>query len=748
MRATGNGARVGRAGTVRRALRRPLATVSVMALAASGAVALAPSAAAEVIVRPSDGVLRVKGHGWGHGRGMSQWGAYGAATKGLTYRQILSFYYPGTTLGSLPNSSITVRITGDTDGITQVQAPIPGKNAGGLQVTSGSNGTAKALPTTLGATSWRTSTSIDGTTATLQYHALVDGTWSWQNYDLLGNGGTLAAPVAFSSTSGTVRLLLGSTYRAYAGSVSGVRYNGTHYSVVRTTMEDYLRGVVPSEMPASWKTEALKAQAVAARSYAANQRAASPSGRPYQTCDSTSCQVFKGLADYTTAGDLAATNTAAPTDAAITATAASILTYGGKPAFTEFSASNGGYSVAGDVPYLVAKADPYDGVVPNSAHDWTASVAVSTLEAKHPSIGRLSSITVDRDGRGDWGGRPDYVTLAGSTGSVRLTGSEFSSEAGFKHRWWALASPQEVPPAPRISGADRYQTAAAVAAKFGSGVPVAYVASGASFADALAGAARAGALGGPILLTATGSLPRATADALRAAKPARIVVLGGSSVVSSSVLTALKPLATTGDVTRVSGPDRYGTAAQISSQSFAPGVGAVYVASGDAFPDALAGAAVAAASQAPVLLTRAGQLPPATAKELDRLKPVSIVVLGGESAVSNSVKDQIAAFAQGGGVLRISGADRYETASAVASTLLPDATSAYVANGLQFPDALAGAALAGRNGSPVLLTAPRSLPGATVAALQQQQPTAITVLGGTAVVSASVASELGRYIVP
>jgi SpoIID/LytB domain protein len=750
MRATESGTSQVEGG--RRWLRRPLAVASALAVAATGLVALAPSASAEVIVRPSDGVLRVKGHGFGHGRGMSQWGAYGAATKGLTYRQILAFYYPGTTISTLPNSSITVRVTGDTDGITQVQAPISGKYGGQLQVTTGGSSTPTTLPTNLGATSWRTSTSIDGTTATLQYHSKASGTWQWENYDGLGT--TIKAPITFSSTTGIVRLFLGSTYRSYRGSVSGVRYNGTHYSVVRTTMESYLQGVVPSEMPASWRTEALKAQAVAARTYAANQRATSPSSRPYQTCDSTSCQVFKGLAEYTTAGDLDATNTASSTNDAIAATSETILTYGGKPAFTEFSASNGGYSVQGyfadgtKVPYLVAKADPYDGAVPNSANSWTDSVAISTLEQKHPSIGRLSSITVDRDGHGDWGGRPDYVTLTGSTGSVKLTGSTFSSEAGFLHRWWALQTPQDVPPAPRLAGDDRYETAAAVAAKFGSNVPVAYVASSASFADALAGAARAGGLGGPVLLTKAGSLSSATAAVLKdTLRPARIVVLGGPTLISESVVAALKPLATTGDVTRVYGDDRYGTAAKVSSTSFSPGMSTVYLASGEAFPDALAGAAVAAANDAPVLLTKAGSLPAPTAAELERLQPASIVVLGGEGAISKAVEDQLAPYAHGGGVTRVWGDDRYETASAVASKLLPDATSAYVANGLLFPDALAGAALAGHKGAPVLLTKPTTLPGATAKALQDQQPSAITVLGGAGVVSTSVASALGRYIV-
>lgn len=735
MTATTSAAPTDRPG-VRRWLRRPLATLAAVVVTASGLVALATSASAEVVVRPSDGVLRVKGHGFGHGRGMSQYGARGAAEKGLTYKQILDFYYPGTSLGSLADSSITVRATGDTDGITQVAAQ------SGLQLSSGSNATARTLPTNIGATSWRTSTTSNGTTATLQYHVQSGGVWTWKDYDLLGNGGTLTPPVTFSnSSSGRVRLLLGSYYREYIGSVIAARYNGTHYSVVKTTMETYLRGVVPSEMPASWSTEAVKAQSVAARTYAANQRASSPSGRPYQTCDSTSCQVFHGYADYDTSGALLTARTNSLSDAAIKATAGVTVMYGGKPAFTEFSASNGGYSVAGDVPYLVAKKDPYDGLN-NPVHDWTASVTVATIEKAHPSIGRLASLHVVRDGNGDWGGRPDTITLVGSTGSETISGSQFSSEAGFRHRWWALLEPQDVTPAPRLSGSDRYETAAAVAAKFPAD-SVAYIASGESFPDALAGAARAGSLGGPVLLTAPKGLPAATVKALTRLAPSQIVVLGGTTAVSDTVVTQLKPL-TPGAVTRIQGADRYATAAKISS-SFPRGVPTVYVASGADFPDALAGAAVAAAGGEPVLLTKATSLPTATAQAITALAPGKIVILGGTGAVSAAVETQLRGLGAAT-VSRVSGSDRYQTAALV-SALLPTATSAYVASGTTFPDALAGAALAGHLGAPVLLTAPTSLPGVTGSALTTMRPNEIYVLGGPSAVSTVVAGQLGAYLV-
>jgi SpoIID/LytB domain protein len=719
--------------------------LALLAMTGSGLVALAPSASAEVVVRPADGVLRVKGHGWGHGRGMSQYGAWGAAQQGLSYQQILAFYYPGTTRSTQSNSSITVRVTTDTDGITEVQAQ------DGLRVTSGSNSTARTLPTDLGATRWRTSTSMDGTTSTLQYLSSAAGNATWKSYDLLGTGTPLAAPVTFSNTSGHVRLLLGSTspyYRDYIGSVAGIRYNGKHYSVVRTTMETYLRGVVPAEMPSYWSTAALQAQSVAARTYASSQRADS-AGRPYETCDSTSCQVFHGYADYSTSGTLKTARTASSTDKAIDATAGVVLTYGGKPAFTEFSASNGGYSVQGyfangsKVPYLVPKPDPYDGMADNPVHDWTASVTMATIEAAHPSIGRLASLHVTRDGNGDWGGRPDTVQLVGDAGSVTISGSQFSSEAGFKHRWWTLATPQSVPAVPRLAGNDRYATAAAVAAKFGTNVPVAYVTAGGSFADALAGAARAGSLGGPVLLTGRDALPAATAQALTALSPGRIVVLGQSGAVSDAVLTGLKPY-TSGAVTRVGGKDRYATAAAVAAD-YPAGVPTVYLASGADFPDALSAAAVAAAQDAPVLLTQPGSLPEPTATAIRTLRPGAVVIMGGTGAVSSAVETQLRSLGSFT-VTRLSGADRYQTA-ALAAARLPSATSAYVASGSAFPDALAGAALAGHLGAPVLLTGGSSVPSSTTGVLTTMRPRAITVLGGAGVVSNAVASALGGYVV-
>lgn len=290
--------------------------------------------------------------------------------------------------------------------------------------------------------------------------------------------------------------------------------------------------------------------------------------------------------------------------------------------------------------------------------------------------------------------------------------------------------------APRLAGLDRYATAAAVAGEFPSGVATVYVASGEGYADALAAAARAGGQQEPVLLTKPRSLPKATTDALIRLAPQRIVVMGGNASVSPDVAAQLAAY-TAGGVTRLAGPDRYATAAAVAGE-YAPGVDTVYVASGQGFADALAGAALAGSQKAPVLLTSPGVLPAATANALTRLQPKRIVVLGGVGSVSAPVATQLATYTQGP-VERLAGADRYATAAAVADQFPAGAPAAFLTSGAGFADALAGAALAASRPGPVLLTTRDSIPSVTKTALGRLMPTSVTVLGGRGVVSSRVA---------
>ena len=299
----------------------------------------------------------------------------------------------------------------------------------------------------------------------------------------------------------------------------------------------------------------------------------------------------------------------------------------------------------------------------------------------------------------------------------------------------------------RIAGANRYATAAALSQSvFPSPVPVAYVASGLNFPDALAGGPAAAVEGGPLLLVGSG-IPAETAAELTRLQPAQIVVLGGTGVVSAQVASSLASY-TSGDVTRVSGSDRYATAAALSLRAFPNGATTAYVASGLTFPDALSGGAAAAANGAPLLLVGNGAVPTATANELTRLGVTTIKVLGGPAAISEATATALGSY---GTVQRISGPDRYATSVAINQDAFADNTggTVYLATGLNFPDALTVAPTA----RPLVLVPGTSttLPAGTAAELQRLNPARAVIMGGTGAVSAeleqAVRTLLGAVVV-
>jgi subtilisin family serine protease/putative cell wall-binding protein len=295
----------------------------------------------------------------------------------------------------------------------------------------------------------------------------------------------------------------------------------------------------------------------------------------------------------------------------------------------------------------------------------------------------------------------------------------------------------------RRSGPDRYATAAAVSAsRFAPGVPVVYLATGLAYPDALS-AGPAAALGnGPLLLVTRDSIPDATRAELIRLKPGRVVIVGGSGVVSASVASAAAAY-TSGTVSRLAGADRYATAAAISRATFASGVPLVYLATGANYPDALAGAAAAARAKVPVLLVTHNSIPDSTRAELTRLKPGRVVILGGSGVVSAGVASAAAAYTSGT-VSRLAGADRYATAVAVSSSgfAAGAAATVYIATGTTFPDGLAGGPVAGLHNSPLLLVPSGSLPQVVADELRRLNPSTVIVLGGKGIISDSVLNAI------
>jgi len=295
----------------------------------------------------------------------------------------------------------------------------------------------------------------------------------------------------------------------------------------------------------------------------------------------------------------------------------------------------------------------------------------------------------------------------------------------------------------RLAGGDRYATAAAISrSRFGGGASTVFIATGGSFPDALAGSPAAAKANGPILLTGRDSLPAATATELDRLNPSKIVILGGTGSVSTAVASRLGGYAD--NLVRWAGADRFATAAAISRSSFAPGVAAVYIATGSTFPDALSGGAVAGRNGGPILLVKRGALPSATATELDRLNPGKIIILGGTGAVSNTVADAVRRFATSGTVTRLAGADRYATSVVVSRSSYGSSGSdaVFVATGGNFPDGLAGGPVAALLPGPLLLVSKTTLPGTVANELERLNPDKVFVLGGTGSVSDAVVRSI------
>jgi putative cell wall-binding protein len=263
----------------------------------------------------------------------------------------------------------------------------------------------------------------------------------------------------------------------------------------------------------------------------------------------------------------------------------------------------------------------------------------------------------------------------------------------------------------RISGSDRYATATEVAFEFSS-PDIVLIATGENFPDAISAGAIGALLGAPILLTHHNSMPTVTSDALEALAPNTVVILGGEAAVSAGVESKLA--AAYPSVTRLWGNDRYGTAAAVALWHFADpsAVDTVYVVSGDHYVDALVAGPLATTDGAPVLLVRQDTIPGSTMREIERLSPSRIVIVGGSLVVGSEVESLLSGT--GAAVSRIDGSSRYATAASAASGAAPG-SRVYLATGVDFPDGLTATPLA--NGAPILLVDDNALPAATASAI-------------------------------
>lgn len=294
----------------------------------------------------------------------------------------------------------------------------------------------------------------------------------------------------------------------------------------------------------------------------------------------------------------------------------------------------------------------------------------------------------------------------------------------------------------RISGFDAMETSVKISQEgWPNGASTVILATVVNFPDALAAAPLAHQYDAPVLLTENKHLTPSVEQELGRLKPSKVIIVGGTAVVSKEVEDLLQQHY---DVTRISGYDQYETSAQIATylHNVNPEIsGKAVIAYGGNFPDALAISSWAAYHGIPILLTDRMKLPQATKIALQNLNVTETIVVGGTAVVGPQVESQLT------GVKRYSGIDQYQTGIAIANGLGDSFKNIYLATGENFPDALAGSALAARTGSPIILV-DKNLDSTAVTSFFADHNLNIesaSVLGGTAVVSPTVWEKITRF---
>lgn len=690
----------------------------------------APARAADVEAQAIT-TFTVRGTGFGHGIGLSQYGSQGSALAGKSYTWILAQYYTGTTLGT---ATKTVRVKID----------------------------AAATPSNDGFTrlSWRILSGQPGTTIKINGVTQAAGT---HTFSVSGSSIVVTAPSGAKATyTGTVTVtpsggsppLLQVVEGSGIYSLPNTRYrgqielsvaNGRMKAVNVLPMDSYMYGVVPREMPSGWHAEALKAQAVAARSYAY-----ASSGELYCT---TRSQAYQGFGGYNSSGQWVGETNA--TTAAVNQTKDQVLRYGGSVIRAYYSSHSGGHTANNEdvwvggspLPWARGVPDPYESRANPPYAPWPADKEktytglqmadrLRGLTGVPASPTTVIGTTTDRA----VSGHVRYVTFRFSNGATAtVSGDTVRSRLGLlSTNFYFTGFPIE-----RIAGSNRYDTAADIARKaFPATAPAVVIASGEDFADALTGSALAGAAGGPLLLTAATRLPAETSGALGTLKPATVYVMGGETAVGNQVVSAIAAALPSAEVTRVAGVDRYQTARRAAETVRALAGGDVaIVANSTSWADAAAASALAYAQKTPILLTSADKLGEQAAGFLSADKPGTALVVGGPTVVSDAAFNAVAA-ATGTQPRRLSGANRYETAAAVARYTLGDPVfftydQVYIATGVEYADALTGGVLAGVRRKPLLLTYTDSCPAGTAGFLTERRNGIGTIylFGGPAAIS-------------
>jgi SpoIID/LytB domain protein len=781
-----------------RAGGRRIGRLTAITLLAALAIASVPADRADAV--PNDTSIVIDGGGWGHGIGMPQWGAQAQAVHGgYSYDQILSYWYTGTGLRQAAQSK------------SRNDKQVPDPLRIGINYVQLSGEVREYRPFR-----WQDFRPVNGpvevclegeSQGSCSFTANPGETWRYRYFAEDGGfceiaiDGDYGNPVYTHPTDCDVRLFwsdqpntrvwfpgsdVARTFaRGHIAFRGGVEVNGQkgfHLNVV-LTLEEYMYGI--GEVPNTWHMEALKAQAVAARTYGA-EKAARNGLRSDCSCHlvwDTMDQAYRAWYTSSTNPITEGSPSGDRWKAAVDSTAGLIVvgTSGGNVmAETYYSSSTGGAtenvsdmwgSNQANYPYLVSRPDPwsvmYAGTPTESAsirwrHTRTAGQIVSALTSTSgscstaimPGLTELISLEITEthvsgspraiEVTGIVNGQVTKKTLVHRGASCQsLTGtlrSRLNIRGHFIHSFAGFLKVE------RLAGANRFETAVAISkASYPGGADVVYLSVGTNYPDALATGPAAAHEGAPILLVNSTSLPDVTRAELQRLAPTQVRVLGGDQAIAPSVVSAVSNALPGVEISRIAGANRYETAVEVSKASFTESVTTVYIATGENFPDGLVAAPAAAYNDAPLLLVRANEVPAVVRDELTRLAPEKIIIVGGTSVVSSAVQSTLGTYAAS--VQRISASDRYAQSAATSAATFPaDTGVVYIAVGTNFPDALAGGTALGTALGPILLVTSNGIPSAVATELMRIRPSRIVILGGPVVVSEAVATQLAQYL--
>lgn len=363
----------------------------------------------------------------------------------------------------------------------------------------------------------------------------------------------------------------------------------------------------------------------------------------------------------------------------------------------------------------------------------------ATVSPAYSGTAQLWSRTVG----GSWTNTGRTVAIVNGTGTgTAVAGSvtqEFRVALGGVNSNGVTVTPY-TPDVSRIGGESRYDVAVGISEEyFPGGANTVYIATGTNFPDALSAAPAAALLGGPLLLVDTKVIPQSVRDELERLDPDKIIIAGGPASVSDAVMAQLETYSAT--VVRHSGEDRYEVSNKITRDAFTSATVA-YIATGATFPDALSASAAAGNVNAPVILVYglATTLDPDTADLLQDLGVTDIRIAGGPASVHPNIETALGNLPGVTSVTRLTGADRFVVSGATNRAAFTSAETVFLASGLNFPDALSGAAVAGAVGAPLYVIPPSCVPGYVLDDIANFGADQVRIFGGPASVTPAAAA--------